>query len=178
MPIIWSPESLDDPQALRIHIAVDDRAAASRMVMRIVDAVESVLAPHPDAGRPGRVPGTREFVVARSPYIVPYQRASCLTGRGHSLPSPLRGRWPFAAAKGRMGVVQTMALGPEPPPSVTASPRHLPRKGEGQGGRQSVKPAKVKRDAPWYQTHCCASGLVVDRMLATGCGVRKISKMV
>jgi toxin ParE1/3/4 len=73
MPIIWSPESLDDLQALRIHIAVDDRAAASRMVMRIVDAVESVLAPHPDAGRPGRVPGTREFVVARSPYIVPYR---------------------------------------------------------------------------------------------------------
>jgi hypothetical protein len=51
---------------------------------------------------------------------------------GHSLPSPLRGRWPFAAAKGRMGVAQTMAPHPERPPSVTAAPRHLPRKGEGQ----------------------------------------------
>jgi hypothetical protein len=38
------------------------------------------------------------------------------------LPSPLWGRWPFAAAKGRMGVVQTMALDPDPPPSVTAPP--------------------------------------------------------
>jgi toxin ParE1/3/4 len=24
-------------------------------------------------GRPGRVPGTREFVIARTPYVVPYR---------------------------------------------------------------------------------------------------------
>jgi hypothetical protein len=64
------------------------------------------------------------------------------------LRSKQRGRWPFAAAKGRMGVAQTMAPHPERPPSVTAAPRHLPRK----GGRQSVKPAKVQRDAPWYKS--------------------------
>jgi hypothetical protein len=47
-------------------------------------------------------------------------------------PSPLRGRWPFALAKGRMGVVGTTAPLSDPPPSAFALLRHLPRKGEGK----------------------------------------------
>ncbi|HET6521471.1 MAG TPA: type II toxin-antitoxin system RelE/ParE family toxin, partial [Geminicoccaceae bacterium] len=31
------------------------------------------LAQHPESGRPGRVPGTRELVVSGTPYIVPYR---------------------------------------------------------------------------------------------------------
>jgi len=39
--------------------------------LRIIDAVETMIPANPDVGRPGRVPGTRELVVARTPYIVP-----------------------------------------------------------------------------------------------------------
>lgn len=42
------------------------------MVERIEDAV-STLARFPELGRTGRVQGTRELVVAGTPYIVPYQ---------------------------------------------------------------------------------------------------------
>jgi toxin ParE1/3/4 len=42
------------------------------MVERIYDSV-GLLARHPEIGRPGRVPGTRELIVSGSPYIVPYR---------------------------------------------------------------------------------------------------------
>ena len=42
------------------------------MASAIVDAVDR-LAAHPAVGRPGRVPGTRELVVSRTPYVIPYR---------------------------------------------------------------------------------------------------------
>jgi toxin ParE1/3/4 len=41
-------------------------------VQRILKAVASLPA-QPSVGRPGRVPGTRELVVAKTRYIVPYR---------------------------------------------------------------------------------------------------------
>jgi toxin ParE1/3/4 len=38
-----------------------------------VQVIEYLLADNPHMGRPGRVPGTRELVVTRTPYIVPYR---------------------------------------------------------------------------------------------------------
>jgi toxin ParE1/3/4 len=52
----------DDPRAA---IAVDERIA-----MQVL-----VLLQFPDGGRPGRVEGTRELVVRRTPYIVAYRVA-------------------------------------------------------------------------------------------------------
>ncbi|HYM78957.1 MAG TPA: type II toxin-antitoxin system RelE/ParE family toxin [Candidatus Dormibacteraeota bacterium] len=54
------------------YIARDDPAAAARMVTTISRAIES-LRRFPSMGRPGRVMGTRELVVPRTPYIVPYR---------------------------------------------------------------------------------------------------------
>lgn len=73
MKIIWSPEAFDDLAALHAHIAEDAPAAARRTVMRIVNVVEQPLGEHPAIGRPGRVPGTRELVIAGTPYLVPYR---------------------------------------------------------------------------------------------------------
>jgi toxin ParE1/3/4 len=73
MRIVWSPEAIGDLLALRAHIAEDDPAAARRVAERIVSSVETLLADNPAIGRPGRVPGTRELVVTRTPYIVPYR---------------------------------------------------------------------------------------------------------
>ena len=69
----WSPEAIDDLVALRSYIAGDDRTAAQRVAMRIIESVERLLSEHPDLGRPGRVPGTRELVISRTPFIVPYR---------------------------------------------------------------------------------------------------------
>lgn len=59
---------------IRERIAEDNPAAARRTVLRIRAAVER-LAASPSVGRPGRVAGTRELVVPRTPYIVPYRVA-------------------------------------------------------------------------------------------------------
>ena len=48
-------------------------AAARRIVLRILHDVERLLPDNPHMGRPGRVPGTRELVIAQTPTIVPYR---------------------------------------------------------------------------------------------------------
>jgi toxin ParE1/3/4 len=73
MNIVWSPEAFDDLAALHAYIAEDAPAVAQRTVMRVVNAVEQLLVEHPAIGRPGRVPGTRELVIAGTPFIVPYR---------------------------------------------------------------------------------------------------------
>jgi toxin ParE1/3/4 len=63
---IWSPEAIDDLAALRAYIQQDDPAAAQRVVLRIIENVETLLPDSPEMGRPGRLPGTRELVISRS----------------------------------------------------------------------------------------------------------------
>jgi toxin ParE1/3/4 len=73
--LIWSPEAIDDLTALRAYIEQDDPAAARRIALHIIHNVESLLPDNPEMGRPGRVPGTRELVIPRTPFIVPYRLA-------------------------------------------------------------------------------------------------------
>src|ERR1700674_2361627 len=73
MTLKWSPESIDDLISLRAYIAEDDPSAAKRVALHILYCVEHLLAENPKLGRPGRVPGTRELVIADTPYIVPYR---------------------------------------------------------------------------------------------------------
>lgn len=71
VPIKWlraARQNLDDEAT---YIARDDVAAASRVVARVLEAVAQ-LAQQPGLGRPGRVPGTRELVVLKTRYLVPY----------------------------------------------------------------------------------------------------------
>jgi len=71
VPIKWlraARQNLDDEAT---YIAQDDVAAASRVVARVLEAVAQ-LAQQPGLGRPGRVPGTRELVVLKTRYLVPY----------------------------------------------------------------------------------------------------------
>ena len=73
MNVIWSPEAITDLAALRVFIAENDPAAAQRIVAGILRHIEEVLPDNPEMGRAGRVPGTRELVVPRTPFIVPYR---------------------------------------------------------------------------------------------------------
>ena len=61
--------NLDDEAAF---VATDDPAAAKLVVQRIMEAV-ALLAEQPALGKPGRVIGTRELVVRKTRYLVPYR---------------------------------------------------------------------------------------------------------
>lgn len=92
MKPVWSPEAIDDLIALGAYIADDDNAAAQRIALRITDTVEKLLSENADIGRPGRVPGARELVIAKTPFIVPYR----LQGEVLQILRVLHGarRWP------------------------------------------------------------------------------------
>ena len=73
MTILWSPEAIEDLTSLRAYIAEDDPAAARGVVLHIMHNIEQLLPNNPQMGRPGRVLGTRELVIPKTPFIVPYR---------------------------------------------------------------------------------------------------------
>ena len=76
MNILWSPEAIADLDSIRSYIADDNPAAARSVVLQIVQNIQRLLPDHPQMGRPGRVPGTRELVIPKTPFIVPYRLQS------------------------------------------------------------------------------------------------------
>ena len=72
MRVRWLRVALANLDAEAEYIAEDNPAAAGRVVQRIFHAV-NLLAENPAIGRAGRVAGTRELVVAETPYIIPYR---------------------------------------------------------------------------------------------------------
>lgn len=72
MRIRWLRTALRNLDEEASYIAADDAAAARLVVGRIFDAVDR-FSEHPGAGRPGRVPGTRELIVRNTRYILPYR---------------------------------------------------------------------------------------------------------
>lgn len=72
MLVTWLRKALRNLDDEATYIATDDAAAACLVVKRVLEAV-SVLAEQPGLGRPGRVHGTRELIVAKTRYIVPYR---------------------------------------------------------------------------------------------------------
>jgi toxin ParE1/3/4 len=73
MRTVWSPQAIDDLVALRTYIEQDNPAAARRIVLHIIQNIDTLLPRSPEMGRPGRVPGTRELIIPRTPFIVPYR---------------------------------------------------------------------------------------------------------
>lgn len=69
--ITWSAFALEDRAAIFAFVSKEDAAAAVRLDERIERAVER-LRDFPESGRPGRVEGTREVTVERTPYLIPY----------------------------------------------------------------------------------------------------------
>jgi addiction module RelE/StbE family toxin len=70
--ILWLQSAIDNLDQLRAYIADTDPGSAAVVVARILEAVDS-LTVFPRRGRSGRVAGTRELVVPRTPYIVAYR---------------------------------------------------------------------------------------------------------
>ena len=72
MRVRWLNRALHDLDEAEAYIAKDDPQAASGVVLRIVRAV-SHLKEQPGIGRAGRVPGTKELIVPKTPFVVPYR---------------------------------------------------------------------------------------------------------
>ena len=72
MRVKWLRKAVSNLDEEATCIAADDPAAARLVVKRVLEAV-SPLEQQPDLGRPGRVPGTRELVVLKTRYLVPYR---------------------------------------------------------------------------------------------------------
>ena len=72
MKIKWVQLALTDLDEAAAFISQDNPQAAKRIVKRIWDAAR-LLSEQPNAGRPGRVYGTRELVIADTPFILPYR---------------------------------------------------------------------------------------------------------
>jgi toxin ParE1/3/4 len=91
MTLRWTRTALRDLQHLHDYIADDHPAAARQMVSRIRE-VASHLRRTPRIGRAGRVPETRELVIAGTPYIVVYR----LEGQQVQIVAVIHGaqRWP------------------------------------------------------------------------------------
>ena len=71
MRILWTEEALDDLESILAYyyLEVSPRAAAA-VEKRIIGEIES-LPPYPERIRESdRVPGTRELVVNKLPYVV------------------------------------------------------------------------------------------------------------
>ena len=72
MKLIWSQRARRDLRELIAYIAEDSPQNAELVNARISKSVE-LLCDMPYAGRTGRLPGTHERVVGRTPYILVYR---------------------------------------------------------------------------------------------------------
>ena len=68
MRLVWTARASANLEEIADYIARDSPEAAARVTRLILSSVAH-LGEHPHLGKPGRVPGTRELVIARSPYI-------------------------------------------------------------------------------------------------------------
>ena len=73
MRLRWTRLAESDLEAIGDNIGQDSPAAAARVVLELLDQAETVLSRNPAIGRPGRVLGTREFVIAGLPYVIAYR---------------------------------------------------------------------------------------------------------
>lgn len=72
MKLVWSPTAKRDLTAIGRYIGADNPRAAKMTIQRIRRSAK-LLIRTPHIGRIGRVEGSRELVVPRTPYILPYR---------------------------------------------------------------------------------------------------------
>lgn len=72
MDVVWLDDAWRELGHIRDYIAADSPRAARQMARRIHDSAER-LRTTPEIGRPGRLYGTRELLVTRTPFIIVYR---------------------------------------------------------------------------------------------------------
>lgn len=68
----WSPLAVEDRSRIFDYIEQDNPRAAATVDDRIREQA-GMLAKFSESGRPGRIEGTRELVIAGTPYIAAYR---------------------------------------------------------------------------------------------------------
>ena len=68
----WTRPALADLIEAQNYIARDNPSAAAAVAQRVWDATEN-LRDNPEMGREGHVPGTREWPVTQTPYLIVYR---------------------------------------------------------------------------------------------------------
>ena len=71
MRLVWTKPARADVNAIWDYLAERNPYAAEMVDSRILREVEGLIT-FPKRGRPGRVAGTRELVIASLPYLVVY----------------------------------------------------------------------------------------------------------
>lgn len=72
MRVKWLRQALRNLDEEVEFLARENPDAAIAMVTTLQTSVD-LLSQQPGLGRPGRLPGTRELVIAHFPYVVPYR---------------------------------------------------------------------------------------------------------
>ena len=72
MKVIWFKSAINDLKLLKDYITLDNPQAARLVVSRIKKSVD-LLSEQPAMERLGRVPNTRELVIDKAPYVLPYR---------------------------------------------------------------------------------------------------------
>jgi len=70
--IIWANEAIQDLKSIQTYIEHDEPVAAIDTILFIAQYAEETLEHFPFAGRRGKVKNTRELVIPRLPYLLPY----------------------------------------------------------------------------------------------------------
>lgn len=72
MEIKWLKKALHNLDKEAEYIAQDNPQVAIQVIQRIKENIE-LLVDNPSLGRPGRIDGTRELVIDKTSYIIPYR---------------------------------------------------------------------------------------------------------
>ena len=72
MELVWTPAARR-ARAEAIDYIARDKPLAALGQLDEIERQTGMLILHPEVGRPGRVDGTRELVISRTPFIVVYR---------------------------------------------------------------------------------------------------------
>lgn len=73
MRLNWTKQALINLGQMIDYLETQDAPAAAKTIVTRIQRSVSFLRNNPELGREGRVQGTREMVVPRTPYIVAYR---------------------------------------------------------------------------------------------------------
>ena len=77
MKLRWTTRAAEHLEKIAIYISHDKPDAAAGIILKIIESAEQ-LAEFPALGRPGRKHGTRELIVAGTPFIIVYRQTTAI----------------------------------------------------------------------------------------------------
>ncbi len=73
MEIIFTKGALNNLKEIQTYIYKYNRSAAKKVHAHIIEKIETMLSQNPAIGRLGQNLRTRELIITKYPYVVPYQ---------------------------------------------------------------------------------------------------------